>query len=175
MFVNNSKRPQALFLSFHARRNVYRVLYTNIAHARTEGAPDRYLRNRSSCSLTCELEQQRAAVHCCKFILPKPKSSWGVVLDWSGTSTGDWASTKSVQIQDRLTSRAGCITVQFDRQTSLSYYRLYIFLSLIEVCFIRGLAILIAPARVSQDAVDEYEKGSLLESLLQRKQGKGLK
>ena len=140
MFVNNNKRPQALFLSFRARRNVYycTCIYTNIAHAHTEGVPDRYLRSWSSCSLTCELEQQRAAVRCCKFILPKPKSSWGVVLDWSGTSTGDWASTKSVQIQDRLTSRAGCITVQFDRETSLSYNRLYIFLS---SCILRWFAL----------------------------------
>ena len=48
-------------------QRIPRILCTNIAHAHTEGAPDRYLRNPSSCYL-----RVRAAESCCSLLQVHP-------------------------------------------------------------------------------------------------------
>ena len=80
MFVNNNKPPEALFLSFRARRNVriHRArIYTNIAHARTEGG---------AIPLPTQPKQLlahlgvRAAERCCLLLQVHPSEALGALF-----------------------------------------------------------------------------------------------
>ena len=87
---HNNKKPQELFLSFRARRNIIYRVYQYCACAHGRGA--RLLPMQPKQPLAHL--RDRATESCCSLWQVHPSEAKKLLGDWSGTSTGDWASTK---------------------------------------------------------------------------------